>query len=879
MFVLVDLIERDQVLDDLQRGLAAARTTAGRMVFLAGPAGMGKTSVVRALAERVKGTARILSGACDAFSTPRALGPLLDIAATAPQINDLMLDPARHALFAGLLADLTQHPSLMTIEDIHWADEATLDLLRYLGRRIHQTRSLLVATYRDDEVHPDHPLRPVIGDLATTPGHHRMTVAPLTLAGVASLAAHDAVDVDHLARITGGNPFYVTEVLAAPGWTVPPTVTDAVIARASRVPGEVRAVFDTLAVGPHPTELWLLTGLGHNVTTVEGCVQSGMVLATGDAVMFRHELARLALLETLSQTRRRDLHRRILGLLSAHPIIDAARLSHHAVGADDDTAILRWATAAGEQASATGAHRQAAAQYQAAVEAATRQHKKGQLEPARFADLLQAYAVELSMVDQRQEALAVRERIVALAAATGDAARSIIARVDAAYARWTAGQGDAARRLMAEVVADAGAHDARTASHAYAGAGYLAMLSRSGREAVELCSRAVAVAENGGLDEVLVRALNALGSARIGCFLDIAGIADLERSARLAAANGWDDRYADALENLGSGLGEIRVYQQAGRYLKDTIAFAAERDLDSQRHYGTAWLARVRFEQGHWSEAADLARETPATSGVSPISPIVGLTVLGRIRARRGDPGVAEPLEEAWRLAEETGDLQRLWPVAAARAEAAWLSGDPVGAVTADVSRILSMAADLDSAWALGEMAFWAWKLGAIRDAPSPAAEPYRLHIDGDCHHAADAWERIGCPYEQAWALLDTGDEASLRSGLDILHGLGAGPLAARARNALRQLDATGIPAGPRPATAHHPAGLTPRQAEVLGLLCAGLTDNQIAERLYISPKTVGHHVAAVLRKLDVSNRARAAARARTLGLLETEDREAGPAT
>lgn len=856
------LVERDDLLADLGEQARQAKRASGRMVFLAGTAGVGKTSVVRELADRNTGTMRLLWGACDALSTPRPLGPLHDMAPALPALADLLASAAeRHRLFAMLVQQLADRPTLMIIEDVHWSDEATLDLLLFLGRRIDQTRALAVATYRADELGPAHPLRAVMGNLATAPGHRRLEVPPISADGVKVMASGHPVDTGRLHRITGGNPFYVTEVLAAPSTTVPPTVADAVSARAERLPPEIRSLMATVSVEPGPVELDLLASLGHTAEQAQVALDSGMLLSTDNGVIFRHELARLALAERLAPHRRKTLHASFLRELEARKVAHPARLAHHAKGAGDGRSVLRWAGAAGSAAADAGAHREAASHFGEAVEHA------GTLDESAQAALLSAYAAELEILDRPVEAVELRRREVELRRSGGDSSQLETSRADLAGALWAAGEGEEAHRLISEVVT---ALDelppGEATARGYARAGRLAMLGRKGREAMAWSERAVALAEETGSDRVLAEALNSRGAARLVSFQDLSGIDDLETSASLAGARGWDIASAHAMVNLGSGLGEIRRYPEAERHLREAIEYCADRDLDAYLHYCSGWLARVKFEQGRWAEATSLAEPVLTDrAGRSPISTIVALTVMGGTRARRGDAEAERPLAEAWELARRTGELQRLWPAAAALAELAWLQGTDDAELASNLLETLRLATSLEVAWAVGELALWAWKHGLVDDAPGSAAEPFRLHIMGNPSAAATMWAEIGCPYEQAMALSDTEEEASLRRALRVLIDLGALPLADRVRTKLRRLGATQIPTGPRRATASHPAGLTPRQAEVLDLLAEGLSNGEIAARLVVSPKTVEHHVSAILGKLGVANRTQAVAAARSL--------------
>lgn len=865
------LLERDEVLDDLVLAVAAARRDEGRLLLLAGPAGVGKTSVVRALVERVEGTVRVLHGTCDALATPRPLGPLLDMAGHEPRLA-LATQGARQELFSTVLEELTTTPTLMVFEDVHWVDEATADLLLYLGRRVERTRSLVVATYRDEDVRNADPLAAVLGGLATTSGIARARLDPLSQAAVARLVGDRSIEPSHLHRVTGGNPFFVTEVLAAPGWVVPPTVADAVRARARRLPDRSRGVLDAVAVESGPVRLDQLLALGQRPADVDEVVASGMLVHDRGRIAFRHELARLAIADDLAPTVCRRLHQEWLALLETEGVgdEDAARLAAHAKGAGVEESVLAWTSRAARVAAGAGAHREAVRHYEDAVSAARRRPV------AERADLAQALARELTLVDRRHEAVAVSREVVDLRRQAGDTPGAVVASAELAKALWSSGDGPGARRLMDAAVAEAERLEPgweRAMVHAWAG--YLAMLQRDTARAKRLTSAALQIARPQRLDDVSVYALNALGSTMIVGDGDVGGVAPLEESRTIAAAHGWDGRVEDALGNLGSALGEVRQYALAQRYLQEAIAYATERDLDGGRHYGSAWLARIWFEQGRWDEARSLAVRLGTEKTISPISVIVSLTVLGRIAARTGLPHSGF-LEEAWRLARQTDDLQRLWPVVAGRAEAVWLAGERAGGVTRDVGAVLQSAVELDVTWAREELAFWLHRLGGGRDAGGgDESTPYGMQLAGRHAEAAEVWRALGCPYEGAWALAERGDEHSLRQALDVLMGLGAKPLATRVRHRLRGLGTSGIPVGPRAATAGHPAGLTPRQVEVLRMLAAGLTDRQIGERLFISPKTVGHHVSAILGVLGVDGRAGAVRTAWERGWVDLGEAEA----
>jgi predicted ATPase len=292
------LLERDPFLEQLHTWLREVTAGQGRFVLLGGEAGVGKTVLMHQFAEIVRQTARVLSGACDPLSTPPPLGPLVDIARGlgGPLAQLLATAASREQIFEACLAAVggSARTTLVIVEDVHWADEATLDVLRHLARRLVSRRVLLVCTYRDDEVGPRHPLRVMMGDLATSVSVRRLTLPRLSEAAVGELASSSGVELRELYRQTAGNPFYVTEILATGiSSGLPQTVRDAVLARAARLPTEARAMLEAAAVIGTRVEPWLLLGISHTTeTAIESCTAAGVMLVDGDLLTFRHELAR-----------------------------------------------------------------------------------------------------------------------------------------------------------------------------------------------------------------------------------------------------------------------------------------------------------------------------------------------------------------------------------------------------------------------------------------------------------------------------------------------------------------------------------------------------------------------------------------------------------
>jgi DNA-binding CsgD family transcriptional regulator/tetratricopeptide (TPR) repeat protein len=850
------LLERERERAALEGAVAEARE-GGRVVLVVGEAGIGKTRLVEAVLTQQEGL-RVLWGACDPLVVPRPLGPVLDVArhVGGPLAAALDGGGAREQLLAAMLDELAaKAPSALVVEDLHWVDEATLDLLALLGRRLTRSRGCLVLTCRDDALQERPDVRRV---LASLPAElvRRIEPGPLSPTGIGELAAERERDPLELHRVTGGNPFFVTEMLAVPpGAGVPTSVREAVALRVAALPPDARAVVEVAAVVPGSTELWLLAQTVEPVpAAIEACLRAGILELHGEALTFRHDLARRAVAGGLGRLRSRELEAAVLGALEARGGVAPARLAHHARRSGDVGAVRRLAPAAARAASAAGSHRQALEHWEEALAAGAGAGAGEDVEA------LEGVAVEAYLCGRAERALEMRRRLLAVHEATGDALRAGESLRWLSRILWWSGHGaqavehgDRAIAVLEQLP------EGKELAMALSGRSQLAMLAERSAEAIDLGTRAEVLARRIGDRPTLAHALTNVGTALLGGDEHERGRALLEEAFVLASADGEDDHAARALVNLATAtMVRRRGDRRVAGDLERAIAFAAQRDLDGYLQYLLGARANLRVALGEWPGATVDAHDSLAL-GVHPgVSLCPALLALGRVQARRGEPPAAQTLDEAWRMAFKTGELQRMVPAAAGRAEHAWLDGDRAG-VAAAARAPYALALERGDGWARGELAFWLWRAGELAEPPAGMAEPFALSIAGDWRAAAEAWDALGFPYESADARCDGDDEGALLDALATFDRLGASRCAAHLRRRLRAAGVRRVPRGPRRASQAEPAGLTPRQAEVLAQLRQGATNAEIARRLVIAPKTVDHHVSAVLAKLGVRTRREAA--------------------
>lgn len=849
------LLDRSSPLAALADHARAAERGEGRLVLVSGEAGVGKSALVEQFQKDLP-EARWCWGACDGLFTPRPLGPLFDLAEQfGGDLQELAhAGASRDRLFSAVLRELDAF-AVIVVEDMHWSDEATIDLVRYLARRIRGTHALLIATYRDDCLPVHHPFRVALGELAVMPSTRRVELEPLSAAAVARLAETSAIDPSLLYRLTNGNPFYVTEILRSGLRSLPASARDAVLARVAGLGGTARETLEIAALAGTRVEVDLLNAVVGS-EAVDEIVSAGML--GGAPLGFRHEIARLAVAESVAAHRRAGMHARILTALETAGCADDARLAHHADEAGDGN-VLVYAQRAARTAVALASHREAAAQFERALRFASG------LDREALTQLYVDYSVELSHLDRFDEATTAVEQALALCRRTGNVRREGDLLWQLSRAMWGRCRGaDATAAVESAVSILEPFGPGVELAWAYATAAFQRALVRDRDEAVSTARRAQTIAEHIGAAEVLSDALNSEACA-------VAGTSDhwpqlMDRALSIALAGNHQEQTARAFANFCGMYMDNWRFAEAQPYFADGIAYCDDHELTCYATFMRGERATMLERTGRWDDALAISRELLTAAGESTAHRLFALRRLGAILSRQGAKGVWAHLDEAAAAADTSGELQQIVPVRLARTEAYWLEGR-VDAARQEVESIAGLSG---RCWPYetGAMAAWLRRTGSRRGVTGAVAAPYRRQLDGDHDGAARIWLGMGCPYEAALALFDGQTEAGLREALDLFVELGAAPAARLTRRRMRQLGIKSVPVGARSATRAHPHGLTPRQEEVLELLCAGYSDAEIASSLFISIRTAGHHVSAVLAKLGTRNRSAAAAAAGRLGLV-----------
>ena len=842
------LLERGPDLRTLEKA-AADLAFSGATILVSGEAGFGKTALIRKFVSSLDHRFLVLFGTCDAFEAPVAYTPLYEMLDRLPaELRSVIREQAGFQIVNTAMFDVMRaERTVLILEDVHWADEATLGLIRHLGRRITEANSLLVLSYRPEELDPAHPLQSVLADVGTSAT--RVELAALSLDAVRLLAADTGLSPEAVHAVTLGNPFFVDQVLRQPEAPVPESVSESVLASARQLPAAAMELLEMVALSPEGLELELIGELRPDAgPLVDMAHQRRLLEINGGRVRCRHELIRASVERSMPPARRQRFHSRLLAALEKRPASrpGSAALAHHSVHSGDGPKAIRYSLEAAREALAAGAHRQVAVHY---ANVLTFQHM---LDVSTLDEVLLASAREQSLLSGAPDTAEARLILV------GDDRERAAAQAWVGFFAARADDFDRATRNAEEAIVGLQPFPPSPGLALALSVRAAALMAEGAWEGAEAAAaEAMRLAEATGATDVYAEAAITHGTV-VWQYDPDTGLASIERAGEVAEKAGWHQAAARALNNLGVLPAWSMNLVDARAGLEVAASYAKSHELDP-------WVSAVRVShggvavaEGNFDEAmADLtAAFDPVMCASSRSERAVALAMLlGRI----GDKGAAKAVEMAIAEADVTGTYLERASGTALALEAAWLGLlDEEDALTRYRS-LLGTSALAGDPWTRERLGFWAIRLG-VAPPGDPLPGPVGLEAAGDGAAAARMWEKMGFPVEAAvTAAVVPG--AALNESFALLDEIGAVGVSAALRRRLHQMGIRGVPRGDRPSTRQHPEGLTRRQAEVLELVAKGMTDAAIARELFISTRTASHHVSAILRKLGVANRGEAIAK------------------
>jgi DNA-binding CsgD family transcriptional regulator len=865
----MELIERDDFLALLRNRFKKIASEEGHCFFIMGEAGIGKTSLVKTFLKEVENDSVEYVGACDSLFTPRPLAPLYDLALQIKEdwVNNIHSISSRTELFTKFVQELTYKvkPVVLVFEDIHWADEATLDFVKFFARRISRTKCMFILTYRDDEINQQHPLRNVLGDLSPDT-FTRIGLTPLSRQAVSKMADEKGYDAEEVYNISGGNPFYVTEILASYSPGVPDNIKDAILAVYNRLEEETRNKWQLLSVIPEGLELSRFAAIDASWhEAIEQCLVKKILVIRNNKVFFKHELYRRTIESSLSPFKRIALNKNLLELFlpAFETKQEIERIVHYAKNANENDLVVKYAPLAAEQAVSVGAHREASKLFLTAIEY-YQGHDQDQL-----VQFYEAYTYECYLTNQIRDAIIYQGKALKIWKAKNNIDQIANSLRFLSRLWWFDGNRADAEKYAKEaigIVQDQPSSKAK--AMAFSNMSQLKMLSEETAACIEWGTSAIEIAKEINDEETLCHALNNVGSAQwTNQPFEETGKKNMLESLAIALKNSFHEHAARAYTNIIHNCVISKDYDQANEYLKEGLAYCEERDLISWTKYNLSLKARALMETGDWKQAASVAKNLIANPRQPAIIKIGALHVLATIKVRCGEPDALAHLQEAKSLAFEAREHQRIIPVMIAFLEYEWLVSKEI-ITTEELKTCIDLVQNVENTFLNNEFDYWLQKVRKRTTGLTELQEPYKLLKEGKFMLAANFWDKTGCQFEKAFALYE-GDDDGKRNALTILQQLGATAVYEKMKMEMRAVGIKKIPRGIRESTRSNPAQLTNRELDVLQLLKEGVQNKEIADTLFISPKTVDHHISSILFKLDVNSRSKAVSEALRLSILK----------
>lgn len=856
------LIERADFLAILNATFENVNKKEGRCILITGEAGMGKTALTKAFCSGLAENCQVYQGTCDAFSTPHVLAPLFDISVQMEN-EDIVksceaTDPM--LLFVKILKVLNcaRKPVILVIEDIQWADKHTLGFIKFLARRISDAPCMLILTCRDNEAPAGRPLTTVLGDLSRE-ALTRITLPPLSAPAVNDMAVTAGYNGDDIFHLTGGNPFYVNEILGAKNPGVPDNVRDTVLAVYSQQPDITRHVWDILSTSNAGLETIYIEKIFPDYNqAIKASLDAKILVLSDGKIFFKYELYRRTIEAALSPLVRIDLNRQVLNACIKEPgqKCETRRILHYAKEAHRDDLVYQYAVLAAKRADLKGAHAEAAKLYRLAIDCNYHPDEE------QANGLYELYAHACYLAGDCRHAISYIEKALNFWKDKQNPEKT--AACTLLLSKLWRSEGD---RLLAEKLGNTAVNmvdsstPAKLKTLTYENMAQLSLSAGRPGESLEWGHQAHAAATGIGEPQMIFQARLRIGAARMSITTSFTkGKAILLETLDTALKNSYCGHAAHIYCILAVNGILANDYIFAKKIINDGISYCCERGLEPVSLYLQVWKSRLCLETGEWDNACAIAGALLKNDDLPPAIKVCALCLTATLKLRRAEQGALPLLLQAKSMAFDTLMHPGLLFVSVGLLEYEWLTGENL-LHQKDIASLLDTITQREKLNGINRLHYWLKKTqkdyllsGETTDRPfsSPADRTFGAPVGGSFEHAIDLFE---------------GGESDKRKAMVLVQKLGAVAVCEKLRREMRKAGIKNIPQGQRKVTLANPAWLTERELDVLQLLKKGLLNKEIAESLFIASKTVGHHISAILTKLDVNSRGKAVQKALSLNI------------